>query len=126
MPFSSHLYEQQTFKWYAGRTEVVNWKDIPQDAAAIVDWSRRVTELLKPQQRTEYGLMVYSDQQLQAFAKHYEADYLLIPQHQVEMSPGTDELRRVYPEDGHQKATYLVFDLNATPGNIPADGNGAK
>jgi hypothetical protein len=28
----------QTFKWYAQRSEVVSWKDIPQDAESIVDW----------------------------------------------------------------------------------------
>jgi hypothetical protein len=31
----------QTFRWYAGRAEVVNRKDIPQDAAGIVEWWRR-------------------------------------------------------------------------------------
>jgi len=28
----------QTFKWYAGRAEVVNWKEIPQDPQSIVQW----------------------------------------------------------------------------------------
>jgi hypothetical protein len=31
----------QTFRWYAGRAEVVNRKDIPQDARGIVEWRRR-------------------------------------------------------------------------------------
>jgi hypothetical protein len=31
----------QTFRWYAGRAEVVNRKDIPQDAPGIVEWRRR-------------------------------------------------------------------------------------
>jgi hypothetical protein len=31
----------QTFRWYAGRAEVVNRKDLPQDAAGIVEWWRR-------------------------------------------------------------------------------------
>jgi hypothetical protein len=30
-----------TFRWYAGRSEVVNRKDIPQDAPGIVEWWRR-------------------------------------------------------------------------------------
>ena len=32
----------QTFRWYAGRAEVVSRKDLPQDAAAIVEWWQRM------------------------------------------------------------------------------------
>jgi len=35
----------QTFKWYTGRPEVVNWKEIPQNARGIVEWHRRIAEL---------------------------------------------------------------------------------
>lgn len=35
----------QTFKWRAERPEVVNWKDIPQDARSIVAWWERMTTL---------------------------------------------------------------------------------
>jgi len=35
----------QTFKWYARRPEAANWKEIPQDAAAIVEWRRRIGDL---------------------------------------------------------------------------------
>ncbi len=31
-------FNAQTFKWYSGRSEVVNWKEIPQDARSIVRW----------------------------------------------------------------------------------------
>ena len=34
--------EHQTFKWYGHRAEVVNWKDVPQDAANLVEWSNRL------------------------------------------------------------------------------------
>ena len=30
----------RTFKWYARRSEVVTWKDVPQDARSIVQWWR--------------------------------------------------------------------------------------
>lgn len=33
---------QQTFKWHAHRAEVVNWKDIPQDANGLLEWNRRM------------------------------------------------------------------------------------
>ncbi len=31
--------DHQTFKWYAERSEVVTWKDVPQDAISIIEWS---------------------------------------------------------------------------------------
>jgi hypothetical protein len=35
----------QTFRWYARRPEVVNWKDIPQDARSIVWWWQALCEV---------------------------------------------------------------------------------
>ena len=35
--------DHQTFKWYAQRAELVTWKDVPQDAESIVEWSERLT-----------------------------------------------------------------------------------
>ena len=32
---------QQTFKWFAGRAEVVTWKDVPQDATGLIAWWQR-------------------------------------------------------------------------------------
>jgi len=37
--------QTHTFKWYTGRPEVANWKELPQDAAAIVEWYRRMKEI---------------------------------------------------------------------------------
>ena len=35
----------QTFRWYTGRAEVVTRKDVPQDAAGIVEWQRRIHDI---------------------------------------------------------------------------------
>ncbi|MCC7474875.1 MAG: hypothetical protein IT425_05730 [Pirellulales bacterium] len=37
--------QNQTFKWRAGRAEVATRKDIPQDASAIVEWKKRLTDV---------------------------------------------------------------------------------
>ncbi len=37
----------QSFRWYTGRAEVVGSKDIPQDAAGIVQWWRRVNDVYR-------------------------------------------------------------------------------
>jgi hypothetical protein len=35
----------QTFKWYTDRSDVATWKDVPQNAAAIVKWWDRVQDI---------------------------------------------------------------------------------
>jgi hypothetical protein len=37
----------QTFRWHADRSEVVNWKDIPQDAVGIVEWRQRIADVYR-------------------------------------------------------------------------------
>ncbi|MCA9184219.1 MAG: DUF6798 domain-containing protein [Pirellulaceae bacterium] len=65
----------QTFKWYTGRSEVFNHKDIPQDAAGIVEWNRR---------RLRYNeLDLYDDEEinlerLRAFCRYYVVDYVIV------------------------------------------------
>ncbi len=102
-------HEQQTFKWYAERSEVVCWKDIPQDALGILEWKQRLSELYEPQRRYEAGLMSYSDEQLKAIAQRYGATHLLIPQRHVDWSNSPTSLQQIYPADQSTKSTYVVF-----------------
>jgi hypothetical protein len=37
----------QSFRWHAGRAEVVTRKDLPQDAPGIVEWWRRLTHIYR-------------------------------------------------------------------------------
>ncbi|NLS91933.1 MAG: hypothetical protein GXX96_07100 [Planctomycetaceae bacterium] len=37
----------QTFKWYAQRSEVISWKDVPQDAESIVRWWNCAVDIYK-------------------------------------------------------------------------------
>ena len=103
--------EQQTFKWYAQRAEVVNWKDVPQDAQAMVEWWGRVGWLIDPQRRPGLGLMEYSDLQLQDLAAAYGATHLLVPQWQVELMTDDCEFKQIYPADPTTKATFVVFEF---------------
>jgi hypothetical protein len=104
-------YEQQTFKWYSARAEVVNWKDVPQDASALLVWNRRVDELLWPQKRFDSGMLIYSDAQLRAIGARYDADYLLMPQWQVDLATERTGLQQVYPENSDARSTYVIFSL---------------
>ena len=103
--------QQQTFKWYAHRSEVVNWKDVPQDAEALVDWSGRVRWLIQPQRRIELGLMAYPDSWLRDLAVAYGATHLLVPQWQVDARTDACGFKQVYPVDPATKATFVVFEF---------------
>lgn len=103
--------QQQTFKWYAGRSEVVCWKDIPQDSNGILEWRKRLVALYEPQRRYENGLMCYSDDQLRELALRYGATHLLIPQRHVDLAAVATQLKRVYPTDADVRSTYVVFEF---------------
>jgi hypothetical protein len=72
----------QTFKWYASRSEVVSWKDIPQDAPAIVEWWRRQEDIYgtgnpEPEPHWFESLAHRKESDLRRLAEEYQADYLL-------------------------------------------------
>lgn len=71
-----------TFKWYAGRGEVVDWKESPQDAAGLIQWWRRIRKIYatgkSPPEEEYYGSLADAGAaRLDALAKEYEADYLV-------------------------------------------------
>lgn len=103
--------KQQTFKWYAHRTEVFNWKDSPQEAAGLVEWYERAQRFHRTQSNYVGGLWAYSDEQLQEIASDYGVNYLMTRQADLEASRRTTRLRQVYPADPSTKATYVVFEF---------------
>ena len=114
-------YQQQTFKWYAGRSEVVSWKDIPQDAASMVEWDRRRKEIQVPQQSSELGMLAYSDERLSQLARRYGADFLVLPQVIYELAAADPDIGRprfecVYPLSTNNgstlpRSTWVVLKL---------------
>ncbi len=72
----------QTFKWYTGRSEVANWKDIPQDAQSIVEWWDRLVDMHgtgsdHPLYRWRESLSELSERRLRELGHKYGAEYLL-------------------------------------------------
>ncbi len=65
----------QTFLWYAQRPEFVCWKNIPQDAAGIVEWHRRVEAIA--------GVGLYRDGDsfspaaVRELIREYDLDYII-------------------------------------------------
>ncbi len=98
---------QQTFKWYAGREELANWKDIPQDAESIVRWWQRFEEVYTPDVFVN-GLGSWSDPQLQQIATRHGIDYILVDRARTSRRLG---FHRVYPTRAMPNASFEVYKV---------------
>ncbi|MEM9365942.1 MAG: DUF6798 domain-containing protein [Planctomycetota bacterium] len=97
---------QQSFKWYAARAEVVNWKDVPQDARALREWARRFLEIYPVRLDTMRVTIRYDD--LREFRRKYGVDWIIVDKRITgEHLP----LVRVYPFDRETNKTYAVYRL---------------
>jgi hypothetical protein len=96
---------QQTFKWYAQRGEVVAWKDIPQDAAGVLEWKRRIDEVF-PARIGGYDLAAHGEEELQRLATKYGFRHVVI-----DRSRSTRPLSfvRVYPDRWRGSSCFEVY-----------------
>ena len=72
----------QTFKWYAQRGEVVTWKDVPQDAAGILEWRARLERIhaaRDPEASSRWieSLAERGTEEVSALAAEYDTEYVL-------------------------------------------------
>lgn len=67
---------QQTFKWYAERAEVVNWKDVPQDAKSMLEWRRRFFDIFPQRLGTMRTTIRYDD--LRRFFAEYGSRFMIV------------------------------------------------
>jgi hypothetical protein len=113
---------QQTFKWYAQRSEVVTFKDVPQDARSLVEWQRRMQQVYPYYRdddgRIKTGLAAHDDQQLARLAHRYRAQYVVIDRTRSRRRPG---FALLYPNIVHENSTYAVYRIPA-PLTAPASG----
>jgi hypothetical protein len=71
-----------SFKWRTGRPEVVNRKDIPQDARSIIEWDRRLKDIYYFESTTGLSgpvdsLGQFGTERVQELGKKYRADFVL-------------------------------------------------
>jgi hypothetical protein len=98
----------QTFRWYAQRAEVVNRKDIPQDAPGIVEWWRRNLRIHQsddPDTRWRASLAELGAERLQALGREYGADYVIT----------AADPPLALPRVGPSSATFAIYRLNDEP-----------
>jgi hypothetical protein len=71
----------QTFRWYAGRAEVVSRKDIPQDAAGIVQWWQRMNRIYRAEPGNsgpwQENLAALGSARLRELGAEFGADYAI-------------------------------------------------
>lgn len=97
---------QQTFKWYAERAEVVNWKDVPQDASSLKEWNRRFQEIFPRRLGHIRVTIQYKD--LRQYRKRYGVRYLIVDRRVVgENLP----MIKIYPTEYDANDTYAVYEL---------------
>jgi hypothetical protein len=76
-----------TFKWRAGRPEVVNRKDLPQDARSIIEWNRRIKSIyyavIEGEEQPLDSLGILGTEQVRTLALQNDADYVLMDRGQL-------------------------------------------
>lgn len=94
-----------SFKWYTGRSEVVTWKEIPQDAQSIVQWWNKLLDIHVLDdpvlgKRWSRTLAELREKRLLELAEKYEADYIV-----TTWKPALD-LEQVFAEPGNPWVVY--------------------
>ncbi|NMC20953.1 MAG: hypothetical protein GYA33_11090 [Thermogutta sp.] len=94
-----------SFKWYTGRSEVVTWKEIPQDAQSIVQWWKRLLDIHVVDdpvlgKRWSRTLAELREKRLLELAEKYDADYIV-----TTWRPALD-LEQVFAEPGNPWVVY--------------------
>ena len=108
--------QQQTFKWYAQRAEVVNWKDVPQDAQSLLQWKQRYDHLFQRQQGdlTYYTVRVPIDyRKLRDFRATYGVRFMVVDNRVVSPFAEVDQLPliKIYPVGEQENDTFSVYEL---------------
>lgn len=105
-----------SFKWYAARADVANHKDVPQDAASVVEWRRRCEELFPTvagvdgEPRLAASPEHWGVARIRQLARKYGATHVIARSY-----PPLD-LPVVYPPDrGASDSYYTVYELGAPP-----------
>lgn len=95
---------QQTFKWYAHRSEVVNWKDVPQDANSLIEWAKRFNRIF-PQinSRRHPPLNI---EELREIANTYGVEYIIIDRRVINK---TLPLPQAYPANKSEDSVFVAY-----------------
>ncbi|MEO1528281.1 MAG: DUF6798 domain-containing protein [Planctomycetota bacterium] len=97
---------QQTFKWYAERAEVVNWKDVPQDAKSLIEWEKRFDDVYPSRLGRVRVTIQYTE--LARYRKRYGVRFMVVDNR---IAGNHLPLAKVYPTGEQENATYSVYEF---------------
>lgn len=116
VPHGSH-----SFKWRAGRAEVVTYKDIPQDAASMVEWRRRRTDVFQAG-FDETGAPLWTPSlaslganRLRELGERYGARFVLDEAPTFAVLAGVPQRRTASLPVTHRVGPYTLYDLGPPP-----------
>jgi len=96
----------QSFKWYADRSDLVTWKDVPQSADALLVWKERFFDVhWHFDEAGEYvayrSLASQGTDRIRQLAKKYPFDYVL-----------TDEYPPLLLPVVYTNESYTIYSTN--------------
>ena len=100
----------QTFKWYAQRSEVVSWKDVPQDAESMAQWWHSVLDIYRRDNQLvgrgwHNSLARLDARRLRYLGEKYDAPYLI-----TFRWPRKRNFRILY-----ENRTYIIYRMDQPP-----------
>lgn len=104
---------QQSFKWHTERPELACWKDAPQNAVALVEWSSRLAKAYTYNERKI--LQPWTKQKLSELRTQYGIRYVLLDKRVLRQSPIL--LPMLYPGAANGNDTFAVYEF---PDSAPA------
>ncbi len=84
---------QQSFKWHAQRAEVVCWKDVPQDNAAVIEWYHRI-QACEPPRSADGSIQEWTTDRLLDLSAQYGFRWVLLDRTYQSQPPA---LEMMYP-----------------------------
>ncbi|MEL6110441.1 MAG: DUF6798 domain-containing protein, partial [Planctomycetota bacterium] len=98
---------QQTFKWYAERAEVVNWKDVPQDAESLVEWETRFYEVY-PKHLRHMRVTIQYMKLRNEYRERFGVRFMVVDNR---VAGKHLPLVKLYPTGDQINETYSVYEL---------------
>lgn len=102
---------QQSFKWHTGRAELVCWKDVPQNAEALVHWGERFADAYQFGEKKI--LQPWTDEKLWDLHKKYGIRYVLLDRRVANQS--LPLLPILYPSSNEFNDHFAVFEFPPLP-----------
>ena len=103
---------QQSFKWHTGRPELACWKDAPQNAQAVVEWSQRLADAYQFSKGAKI-LQPWSTEKLLELHTKYDVRYVLLDLRVAGQKPPL--LQILYPPQNEINENFAVFEFTSQP-----------